>query len=309
MVASRQDALTTVDSTVAAATREGHRLAWVLVALVAASTVLGWLAHVVAEAVPVQRRLRRGFDAVLALGAVARRARSLAAGGPSDALGKLRDRFEAAATAEGPDLNDRLFSVSGNGRGETIRVAWDMASNHIVRGDGAGSFEYVWYERRPSLLVVRDAHSLYVESFGEIGSSGSLLAGALVAPLMAAVRGRRRRLAAPAAGAYVAWVTAAALDWHWEMVGVTMTAFLAGAVALLAAERGVPAKLAMPWRTGLIVGTVALSLAATWSLVGNQALFGAREAVARHDWTEAREHGQPCTSSPVLVSRAGSCPW
>ena len=162
-----------------------------------------------------------------------------------------------------------------------------------MRGEGAGSFEYVWYERRPSLLVVRDAHSLYAESLGEIGIVGVLLlAGALVVPLVAAVRGRRRRLAAPAAGAYVAWVTAAALDWHWEMVGVTMTAFLAGAVALLAAERGVPGRLATPWRGGLIVGTVALSLAATWSLVGNQALFGAREAVARHDWTEAREHGR-----------------
>ena len=109
---------------------------------------------------------------------------------------------------------------------------------------GAGTFEYVWYQRRPIRLVVRDAHSLYAESFAETGIVGVvLLAGLLVVPIVAAVRGRRRRLAAPAAGAYLAWVAAAALDWHWEMVGVTMTALLAGAAVLLAAERGVPARL------------------------------------------------------------------
>ena len=168
-----------------------------------------------------------------------------------------------------------------------------MASAHPVGGEGAGTFEYIWYAERPSSQVVRDAHSLYVEALGEIGVVGLvLLGGALIVPLIGAVRGRKRRLAAPAAGAYLAWAAAAALDWHWEMVGVTVSALLVGAASLLASERGKTRLLGSPTRAGAIVVTVVLSVAATWSLVGNQALFAARDAAARKEWVDAREHGR-----------------
>jgi len=35
-----------------------------------------------------------------------------------------------------------------------------------------------------------------------------------------------------------------------------------------------------------------LSVFATWSLVGNQALFAGRDALSRRDWASAREHGR-----------------
>jgi hypothetical protein len=76
------------------------------------------------------------------------------------------------------------------------------------------------------------------------------------------------------------------------MVAVTTTAFLAGAVPLLATERRAAKRISASARIGLIVGAVVLSLAATWSLVGNQALFAAREAIARDEWAEARDHGR-----------------
>jgi hypothetical protein len=41
----------------------------------------------------------------------------------------------------------------------------------------------------------------------------------------------------------------------------------------------------------VLVGlTGTLSVLAVWSLVGNQALFAGAEAVARKDWSEARDH-------------------
>ena len=95
--------------------------------------------------------------------------------------------------------------------------------------------------RRPAEAwpIVRDAHSLYVETFGELGLVGlTLIVAALLVPLVAAVRGRHSRFVAPACGAYVAWVAASGLDWHWEMVGLTVTALLLGGVGLVAAERG-----------------------------------------------------------------------
>ena len=292
-LASREPALTNQNSPVQAAVREGHRLAWILAGLVAFSAVLGWLAHRVAEAVPMGPRQRRGVDVLLAGAVVAVAVVALVAAGGDQAFGNLRERFEADPTASGSDLNGRLFSVSGNGRGETLGVAWHMAREHPLAGMGSGSFEYVWYEERPSLQVVRDAHSLYAESLGEIGIVGVVvLGGMLIVPLLAAIRGRRTRFVAPATGAFLAWAAAAALDWHWEMVGVTTTALLAASVALVASERRARRGMSPSARGAVVAATVVLSVAATWSLVGNQALFAARNAAAREDWVDARPHAK-----------------
>jgi hypothetical protein len=293
-LASRQDALTTEDSSLADATVDGHRLAWILCALVACSAVLGWVAHWARRKVPLERRARRTIDGVLltlSIGVVA--AAIVIVGGPASAVDELRERFEAVPTAGGRDLNDRLFSASGNGRAETIGVAWDVGREHWLAGAGSGTFEYLWYERRPSGQIVRDAHSLYAEVFSELGVIGLvLLACVLVVPGVAVVMARRARFVAPAGGAYFAWVAAAGLDWHWEMVGLTVAALLAASVGLLAAERGTSLALAEPPRLGLIGVTATASVVAVWSLVGNQALFAAHEAVERKEWAEARDHAR-----------------
>ena len=290
-LASRQEALTTEDALLVNAMREGHRLAWALAALVACSAAMAWAAHLIARRVRVTARARRGVAAVLAAGvAAAGLAAVVVAGGPTGAFDKLRDRFEAPV-AEGETLNDRLFSVSANGRQETIRVAWDTGSEHPLAGAGAGTFEIVWYERRPSGQIVRDAHSLYAETFSELGIVGlALLGAALLVPLVGAVRGRRTRYVAPAFGAYLAWAAASGLDWHWEMVGLTSTALLAGSVGLLSAERRQRGILHAGSRIALVGVSATLSVLAVWSLVGNQALFAGRAAVAREDWSEALDH-------------------
>lgn len=290
-VASRQDALTTEDATTLAAADEGRRLAWVLVALVVCSAALALLRHRLADRARSSRRARRGAAVVLVAGfAAAAVAALLAMGGPAGSIDKIRERFEAPPTGS-TDLNDRLFSLSGNGREETIRVVWDAGRDHPIAGSGAGTFEIVWYERRPSPQIVRDAHSLYAEIFDELGIVGLLLLGAaLLVPILAAIRARRSRFVAPALGAYLAWVAASGLDWHWEMVGLTTTAFLAGSVGLLASERRSREVMLSGSRLAVCGVTATLSVLAVWSLVGNQALFAAREAQARKDWRDARRH-------------------
>jgi hypothetical protein len=289
-VASRQDALTTTGATAAEATREGHRLAWLLALLVPCSAALAWLAYWVARRVRVARGVRRGVALVLAGGVVGAVAIALvAAGGPRSAVSEIREGFGATPTG-GSSLNDRLFTIYGAGREETIRFAWDEGVDHPVAGTGAGTFETLWYEGRPSMQIVRDAHSLYVETFNELGVVGLALLGALLlVPLIAAFRARHARFVAPAAGAYLAWVSASSLDWHWEMAGLTSTALLAGSVGLLAAERRSRDALLPSSRLALVGVTGTLSVLAVWSLVGNQALFAGREAVARKGWSDARD--------------------
>jgi tetratricopeptide (TPR) repeat protein len=78
-------------------------------------------------------------------------------------------------------------------------------------------------------------------------------------------------------------------------------------VALLAAEGGAvrPLRGAAHWP--LLAGSVALTVCALVSLVGNQALFAGREALLREEWREADEHGRraeillPWSFEPHLV--------
>ena len=70
-------------------------------------------------------------------------------------------------------------------------------SDHPLLGSGAGSFDDYWLEHRSFPAYVRDAHNLYLETAAELGIVGlALLPMALGTPLVAAVRGRDRRLVA-----------------------------------------------------------------------------------------------------------------
>jgi tetratricopeptide (TPR) repeat protein len=73
------------------------------------------------------------------------------------------------------------------------------------------------------------------------------------------------------------------------MVALTTTALLVGASGLLAAERRSRGGLLLGTRLALLGVTGTLSVLAVWSLVGNQALFAAREALARKEWADARK--------------------
>lgn len=291
--ASRQSTLTTEDAPVRDAVAQGHRVAVVLGVLVICSGLLAWGARLIASRLTVSQGFNRVVNVGLAGFAIAVvLAVMLAAGGPSEGLSTLKARFDAEPVT-GVDLNARLFSVSGNGRSESLGVAWAAAQENPLAGHGAGSFEYLWYEHRHSGLVIRDAHSLYVETLGELGGVGLvLLLAALFVPLIGAWAARRTRFVAAGAGAYLGWVAASALDWHWEMVGVTITAFLLGGAALLASDRRRPAALVGNLRWVALGLSVVLCVFAIVSLVGNQALFAGREALARKEWAAAADHGQ-----------------
>jgi len=147
-----------------------------------------------------------------------------------------------------------------------------------------------------------------METFAELGVVGvALLAAALLVLAVGAIRARRVRFTAAAFGALVAWSAAVAVDWHWEMVGVTLTALLAGSVGLVSSERGASTSLGAPARALLTAAGVLLSVCAVWSLVGNQALFAGRDALARQDWVDAREHARRAqkllfwSAEPALV--------
>ena len=138
------------------------------------------------------------------------------------------------------------FAFRGHIRSQYWRVAVQEASVHPVAGSGAGTFSNWWLERRRVPLSTQEAHSLYLETLAELGPLGlALLLVALAVPLAAAIRIREPVLAA----ALVAYDVGAAVDFHWELVGVTVPAVLIGATAVVhASQRGrtIPRAVAVP---------------------------------------------------------------
>ena len=118
-------------------------------------------------------------------------------------------------------MQTHLLSGQGSGRWQFWTAAVDEWRHHPLRGLGAGSFEQWWSEHASFTYFVRDAHSLYVETLGELGLVGFVLVIALV--LLALVEGARRALGAEGD----VRVTAAALTAAFAgYAGVTSLGFL-----------------------------------------------------------------------------------
>lgn len=129
----------------------------------------------------------------------------------------------------------RLVTAKGT-RSDLYRVAIDGFEAHPLRGDGAGGFQVRWARTRHVGEDVRNAHSLELETLGELGLVGILLLLAFLAAIVvAAVRSRvrpgglgRGQTAAAAAGIAV-WVAHSFVDWDWQMPAVTGCALLLAA--------------------------------------------------------------------------------
>jgi hypothetical protein len=165
-----------------------------------------------------------------------------------------------------------------------------------VLGSGAGSWERVWLGRRETLLPARDAHSLYLETLAELGPVGLLLlCAALVPPLAAAVRARRRPLVPAATSAYAALVVHLAVDWGWELAGVTLAGLACGAAALVAAREDA---IAAPPRVAALAAAAAIP-PVVFLLAGNVVAARAEDALRAGDAGAAlRETGRASWLQP-----------
>ncbi|MGH3429793.1 MAG: O-antigen ligase family protein, partial [Terriglobales bacterium] len=144
------------------------------------------------------------------------------------------DRQLTASSAPPNDLNDRLLSVSLSDRQYLWHAALSEYDRHRLLGGGSGSYAHYWLQHRPVDDFVVNAHSLYFETLAELGPIGvGMLSLLLVPPLIVGVRTRANPLIAPALGAYTAYLAHAAVDWDWQIPGVTIVAMIAGVVILL----------------------------------------------------------------------------
>jgi O-Antigen ligase len=289
-LASRTHALSGEPGALAAATRDGRRLAIAVALLaVAASLVPTALDRASRRLGRVALPRRWLFAALALIGAAALAVVLIRLGGPDEAARRAYHAFNAPAPLVKADPSRRLFSLSGNSRSEYWRVAWREYVDHPWLGGGAGSYQRYWLRHRRAALPVRNAHSLYLETLAELGPLGlALLLGALAVPLVATSRARLYPLAPAALGAYVVFLVHAGIDWDWEMTAVTLAALSCGVALLLAARGdGVTSLRPSARAAGGALATV-LGVLVVLAFVGNRTQAAAADALDRADAEAAR---------------------
>jgi hypothetical protein len=295
-LASSSPGLTRQEASLVAASREGHRLALWIVLLALAGAVLGAAFVAAGRRIVIGRTVTRAFAAVLAAAVLAGLGLVVARFGSPPAIAERAwNAFAAPPPQIEGDLNDRLFSFSGNGRADLWRAAWAEAKREPLLGGGAGSFESHWLQHREVSLKVRDAHGLFVETLAELGPLGlALLVGALAVPLVAAVRARKTPLVPAAFGAYVAYVVHAGVDWDWEMAALTLTALLCGCALLLASRQGLERVRPLGLRSRVAFGAIGVAVAAfvLVGAVGNGALASAGDELVKGNLAAAEREAR-----------------
>ena len=129
----------------------------------------------------------------------------------------------------------RLVSAKG-ARSDVYRVAINGFEAQPLTGGGAGSFEVRYARERDVDVKSRDAHSLPLETLGELGAVGMLLLLAFIGTVATAARrsitGKgivRPAEAAAVAAAFTVWLAHASVDWDWEMPALTGIAIVLSA--------------------------------------------------------------------------------
>ncbi len=291
----------------------GRDLGYVIVLACAAAALLGFCIAAAEHRLDPPAWLERGFARLLLVGILGAAVFGLVrAGGPVGLPERIRSAVNAppVGVPVGESANQRLFSLSSNGRIAHWRVAQDEFAERPLVGTGAGTYELHWLAKRAQPFKVRDAHSLYLETLGELGIVGMGLLGlALAVPLAAALVARRHALVPAATAAYLAYLAHAAVDWDWELPAVTLAALFCGGAVLIAARKDGPA-LSIPARALGVTAALVVSAFALVGLIGSSALDKGWDALGRGeparalDEAEVAERWSPWSSDPLRLAAA-----
>jgi len=178
------------------------------------------------------RPTRNQSLALLGVAAVAAIAVAAAAGAPGRAADAF-DEFKGGGNAGAG--TSRLGSFAGESRYALWESAFAEFEDKPLAGTGSGTFVYWWNRDANGAESVEDAHSLYMQTLGELGAVGLLLlAGFLLVVFASGLRrglragpGERARIAA-AIAACAAFCLSAGVDWSWQLPVLPATMLLLG---------------------------------------------------------------------------------
>lgn len=237
--------------------------------------------------------------------------------------GRAWDQFTAPGN-EFPDQAQEHFSdLSSANRDEFWRVAIEAYGEEPVLGHGAGTYRLSWTELRSIDAPVRDAHSLYLQAFAELGVFGGIAVLAMVAALLwsgfaawRAASGRWRELYALLLAIQLTFAVAAGFDWFWQIPTLGVVFFLvsgalvAARCAQLSHARIAANGLSAQRHYGFTVAGLAIAWLAALALIGplfvNRELNASRAAAADGnvaaaiDRAETARSIEPWAASPYV---------
>jgi O-antigen ligase/polysaccharide polymerase Wzy-like membrane protein/tetratricopeptide repeat protein len=283
---------------------------WLLLICIGTGAVYGASSRFLRSPGPLPRALAAGI-AILAVAAIAV---GVAAAHP---VQRFQD-FKQTPANLNESIQTHLFSGSSNGRWQLWTAGVDEFKEEPVHGGGAGSYEAWWAQHGELSFFVRDAHSLYVETLGELGVVGLvLLLGFFVSAVgVGASRllsGDDEQRAAVAALLAVAagYLLEAGIDWMWELTAVSVVAMVA--LGLLTGPGTIPSTpfAAEPRRRPLVgvfavIAALALIVAEGIPLLATMSIRHSQDAAAANDNTKALDDAlaaksiQPWAASPYL---------
>jgi tetratricopeptide (TPR) repeat protein len=235
----------------------------------------------------------------------------LAAGGPGRVSDAWAEFKEPASPGEG---TGRLSSAAGQSRYQYWSATVDQNATNPLTGTGSGTFEYWWARNGENDDTVRDAHSLYMQTLGELGIVGLAL---LVAFLLVAILGggrltlrahaaARAPLAAAVAGC-TAFALTAAVDWMWQLPVIPVAMLLLTAVAVTGDGRqgerpilGLLPRLAFGLAALVAIAAIAIPLAATTLLRESEAEARRGDLPGALEAARSAQNVQPGAATPRL---------
>jgi hypothetical protein len=246
----------------------------------------------------------------VAIGAVIVLVVALAAGVPgrvSDAWGEFK---EGGGPGEG---SERLSSAAGESRYQFWSSTVDENATAPLIGTGSGTFRFWWAREGDADETVRDAHSLYMQTLGELGIVGLLvllafLAWVFVSGLRAALlsdAAERSRLAAALAG-FTVFLLTAAVDWMWQVPAVPVAALMLACGLLVAGGGSDKPRLSVSWRVGagvvslLAIAAIAIPLASLSLTRQSQAAVRGGDYPAALEDAKSAQNVEPAAATPRL---------
>jgi O-antigen ligase len=235
--------------------------------------------------------------------------------------GRAWDQFKSSDVAFPEQPSSHFSNLNGAGRSDFWRVAIDSFGEEPVIGTGAGTYRFDWDKKRSIYLPLHDAHSLYLQSFAELGLVGGIIVLALVGGVLwwafcawRDAREDRRELHAIVLAALVAMAVAFAIDWFWQILAMGSIFFIYAAVATSARCAQVAPAAGRRREEGRSWGLTAAVLAVAWisavALVGpllvEREIDQSQDAAAANDLPSAVDHAEharsiePFAASPYV---------
>jgi O-antigen ligase len=215
----------------------------------------------------------------------------------------------AATTTSG-----HLLSGAGSGRWQFWQAAFREFEHAPLQGGGAGSFASWWSRHASFSYAIQDAHSLFLQTLGELGLVGLLLllawlgtgVGVGVRRLARAPAGERAAIAA-LLGAFATFLLGAAVDWMWELAAVTVAGVLVlGLLTGPATADDGPPRRRPGTRLALCLAGAAILVLEAIPLLAAVEVGASRAAVRAGNARSARSHAvaatriQPWAATPWL---------